>query len=112
MPLRLRFTRISVRTLTQGQDPDEGTPTQEWAHDRYQKFRLQPISGEMAFRMSRSGYIADWVATGRAKPVVNDTDRLVTFIQGGQELVFAVVKVLRYGPNQQVLLKENPELQS
>lgn len=113
MPTRLTHIRTSYRPKTTVKDPKWLTHDDSWLHTKWMVLdSLIPMSGDEIQAVARAGYDANWRGKLRAKPVVADGSRLVTFVDGEQELVLEVRKRNRLGRYQIVLLKEVGDIQS
>lgn len=113
MPARLTNVRVSIRAMTETKDAAWKTPIKSWAHVRFQRMlTLAPTSGREALKEARAVNEALWAATARDKPVITDTDRIVTLTAAGaDDLVLEVLKVQPRGPRQELLLRLTGEQQ-
>lgn len=113
MPTRLANVRVSIRAMTETKDGNWKTPVKSWAHVRYQRMlTLAPISGRESLKEGRALNEALWAASARDKPVIKDTDRIVTLdATGADALVLEVLKVQPRGPRQELLLRLTGEQQ-
>lgn len=114
MTLMYRNVRVSVRPLTQATDSTWGTPTETFAHDRFQTlFSLGPMSGSAILSAQREGFYADWEAVAARLPAIPDGARIVTFDANDvPDLWFKVAKVLPRGMKTVLMLQEVNEEQS
>lgn len=113
MTERMTKVRVSVREKVEPEDSTWRTTEPYFQHKRYQILKsLVPMSGNRIFELGQSGYEADWEAIARAKPVIQDGWRLVTFSDGEPDLFFDVEKRLKRGRKQHLLLRASPYVQS
>ena len=110
---RLTNVRVSVRQMDIVKNATWGTHDESWSHVRFQKLQsLVPLRMESIFEIARRGFNADWVATARSRPAIQDGWRIVAFVDCDVEMVFDVVKVGVRGRVQTIHLQEVGSVQS